>query len=125
MGATLDPLLVTSHLGIEPTYSHRAGDPNIGPSGRRYADFREGLWALDSPLPLASSVAEQFQAFVNLLRSKEVEITELRAWGYDLDLYLSVFEFEGDEGFFFPPDSLQTLGSLGIGLNLDIYSKDS
>jgi hypothetical protein len=121
MGLRVDPSAVSLRLGLQPTQAHRAGDPNVGPSGRRYSDFREGLWALDSPLPSSSSLTDHLQALVDLVLTRETAIGNLKQLGYRVDFYLSAFDLEDSGGFFFPAALLQAMGRLGIDLNLDLY----
>lgn len=122
MGLHLDPAVVTMRLRMTPTLAHRAGDQNVGSSGRRYADFREGLWAIDSQLSAEVALEGHFGALVELINSRAPEIVHLRALGHRMDVYLSVFELSGDEGFSFSSNLLEPLGRLGIGLTLDLYT---
>lgn len=122
MGVQLDPAAVTMRLRLSPALAHRAGDPNIGPSGRRYADFREGLWAIESRLPKETALEKHLDALVEIIKSRNAELSELRTFGHRMDVYLSIFDVSGDEGFSFSADLLEPLGRLGIGLTLDVYT---
>ncbi|HEX6903867.1 MAG TPA: DUF4279 domain-containing protein [Thermoanaerobaculia bacterium] len=122
MGTDLDPDLVSQILGMEPSQSHKKGDPNIGKSGRRYSDFSEGLWALSLQSKEANNLEERLSTIVELLRDREKELKSLRELGYRMDIFVGVFgESTGNLGFSIDSNLLSALGKLGLTLDFDIY----
>jgi len=62
MGKDLDPSDITNLLHLHPDQFHRCSDPNMSKSGRRYADYTEGLWALDSSVDETRAIDEHQDA---------------------------------------------------------------
>jgi hypothetical protein len=70
MGDDLDPLEITSFLGIEPDIAHKKGEPRIGKSKKgkiiQYAPFDSGMWSIESK-PLKDDDATLQEHIENIL----------------------------------------------------------
>src|SRR6266702_3826616 len=86
MGKDLDPSEITNLLHMHPDQAHRCGDPHISESGRRYADYTEGLWALDSSVDETHAIDAHLEALVAKLWQHRDLLQEFRNRGYKIDI---------------------------------------
>ena len=119
---SLDPDTVSKRLGLTPDESHRAGDPHLGQSGRRYADFSVGMWSIRSLLHRSAAPDDHITGLLARLQNRGEALRELSAQGYKMDLFLGVFGIEdGNHGFSIASETMKALGDLGIKLEIDAY----
>lgn len=121
MGKDLDPSEITNLLHMPPDQSHRCGDPHISKSGRRYADYTEGLWALDSSVNETHSIDEHLEAFVTKLWKHRDLLQEFRNRGYKIDIFVGIFGIDDNLGFVLKNTLLRRVMQLGVDLDLDLY----
>ena len=122
MGPDLDPAAISQLLELEPTEAHRRGDPRLGKSGRRYADFSEGLWGWRPDLTESEPLAEHLRALLDVLEPKAMALQQLQEMGLRLDLFVGVFGAEGNFSLSLEQELLSRLGRLSVDLVLDVYS---
>jgi len=121
MGKALDPSEITNLLHMHPDQAHRCGDPNIGKSGRRYADYTEGLWALHSSVDETHTIDAHLDALVTKLWQHRDLLQEFRKRGYKMDIYVGIFGIDDNVGFVLKNPLLRRVMQLGIDLDLDLY----
>jgi hypothetical protein len=121
MGKDLDPSEITNLLHMHPDQSHRCGDPNISKSGRRYADYAEGLWALHSSVGETSAIDAHLEALVTKLWQHRDLLQELRKRGYKMDICVGIFGIDDNVGFVLKYTLLRRVMQLGVDLDLDLY----
>ena len=121
MGKDLDPSEITNLLHIHPDQSHRYGDPNISKSGRRYADYTEGLWALDSSVDETSAIDAHLEALATKLWKHRDLLQEFRKRGYKIDIFVGIFGIDDNIGCVLKNTLLRRVVQLGVDLNLDLY----
>ena len=68
---SLDPEAISKRLGLSPDESHRAGDPHLGQSGRRYADFSVGMWLIKSLLHQSAAPDDHITGLLARLQNRE------------------------------------------------------
>jgi hypothetical protein len=95
----LDPSEITKLLQMHPDQSHRRGDPHINKSGRRYADYTEGLWALESSVDETQAIDEHLEAFVTKLGKQRDLLQEFSNRGYKIDIFVGIFGIDDNVGF--------------------------
>ena len=121
MGKDLDPSEITKLLHMYPDQSHRCGDPNISKSGRRYADYTEGLWALHSSVDETYAIDEHLEALVIKLWQHRVLLQEFSKRGYKIDICVGIFGIDDNTGFVLKNTLLRRVMQLGVDLDLDLY----
>jgi hypothetical protein len=122
MGKDLDPSDITNLLHMYPNQSHRCGDPNISKSGRRYADYTEGLWALHSSVDETSTIDAHLEALVTKLWQHRDLLQEFKKRGYKIDICVGIFGIDDNLGFVLTHTLLRRVIQLGVNLDLDLYS---
>lgn len=121
MGKDLDPSEITHLLHMHPDQSHRCGDPNMSKSGRRYADYTEGLWALDASVGETHAIDEHLEALVTKLWQHRDHLQALRNRGYKIDIFVGIFGVDDNMGLALKHTLLRRVIQLGVDLDLDIY----
>ena len=121
MGRDLDPSAITALLHMHPDQFHRCGDPNMSQSGRRYADYTEGLWALDSSVDETSAIDAHLEALVTKLWKHRDLLQEFRKRGYKIDIFVGIFGIDDNIGCVLKNTLLRRVVQLGVDLNLDLY----
>jgi len=120
-GKDVDPEEISGILKLQPSDSHKRGDPHYGKQGR-YADFPEGLWALTSSLGQNRPLAEHLQNIRLQLQGREPVLAELRARGYLLDLFIGVFEIGDGDELALSASELKSLADLQLSVCFDLYT---
>jgi hypothetical protein len=121
MGKDLDPSEITNVLHMHPDQAHRCGDPNMNRSGRRYADYTEGLWAIDSAVDATSAIDAHLEALVTKLWKHRDLLQEFSNRGYKIDIYVGIFGIDDNVGFVLQNTLLRRVMQLGVDLDLDLY----
>ena len=121
MGQDLDPSEITNLLHMHPDQSHRCGDPNISKSGRRYADYTEGLWALHASVDETSAIDAHLEALVAKLWKHRDLLQEFSKRGYKIDICVGIFGIDDNMGFVLKNTLLRRVMQLGVDLDLDLY----
>jgi Domain of unknown function (DUF4279) len=117
----LMPENITSALALAPSEAHKRGDPNVGNSGRRYADYSVGVWLLKSPLPEDAMLDEHLLVMVDKLEGRAGAIHEL-AHDHQVDFLIAVFgNGLGNFGFEISKEVLRAVAMLGVPLGFDVY----
>jgi len=91
IGIDLDPVHLSRLLGRHPDISHRRGDERRGKGERRFADFAEGLWSIESSLDPVLSPAAHIEHLLERLEGCEEEVRSLKNQGVKMDLFIGVF----------------------------------
>lgn len=120
-GETIDPGTVTEILGIQPTRSHRRGDP-IG--ARTQATRTAHYWSLQSPLREDASLDAHVAWLVAQLEPHAKFIREYGVRGEQARLCIGCFLTGDQGGFTLREDILATVALLGMSLYVDIYAGD-
>jgi hypothetical protein len=121
IGKDLDPSEVTNLLHLHPDQSHCCGDPNISKSGRRYADYTEGLWALHSSADETYTIDEHLETLLKRLWQHRDLLQEFKKRGYKLDICIGIFGIDDNMGFVLKNALLRRVMQLGVDLDLDLY----
>ena len=121
IGKDLDPSEITNLLHMHPDQSHRCGDPNISQSGRRYADYTEGLWAIDSSVDETHAIDAHLEALVTKLWKHRNLLQEFRNRGYRLDIFVGIFGIDDNMGLALKNTLLRRVIQLEVDLDLDLY----
>lgn len=121
MGKDLDPSEITNLLHLHPDQSHRCGDPNISKTGRRYADYTEGLWALHSSADETDAIDAHLEALVTKLWQHRDLLQEFKKRGYKIDICVGIFDIDDNVGFVLKNTLLRRVMQLGVDLDLDLY----
>ena len=121
MGKDLDPSEITNLLHMPPDQSHRCGDPNISKSGRTYADYTEGLWALHSSVDETSAIDAHLETLVTKLWQHRDRLQEFKKRGYKIDICVGIFGIDDNMGFVLKNTLLRRVVQLGVDLDLDLY----
>ncbi len=90
-------------------------------SGRRYADYTEGLWALDASVDETHAIDEHLEALVTKLWKHRDLLQELRNRGYKIDIFVGIFGVDDNMGLVLKHTLLRRVIQLGVDLDLDIY----
>ena len=121
MGKELDPSEITNLLHMHPDQSHRCGDPNISKSGRRYANYTEGLWALHASVDETSAIDVHLEALATKLWQHRDLLQEFRKRGYKIDICVGIFGIDDNMGFVLKSTLLRRVMQLGVDLDFDLY----
>ncbi len=121
MGKALDPSEITNLLHMYPDQAHRCGDPHISEAGRRYADYTEGLWALDSSVDETQAIDAHLEALVAKLWQHRALLQEFKNRGYKMDIFIGIFGIDDNLGCVLKHALLRRVMQLGVDLDLDLY----
>ena len=121
IGKDLDPSEITKLLHMHPDQSHRCGDPNMSKSGRRYADYTEGLWAIDSAVDATHAIDAHLEALVTKVWKHRNLLQEFRNRGYRIDIFVGIFGIDDNMGLVLKNTLLRRVMQLGVDLDLDLY----
>src|SRR5438093_9158614 len=121
MGKDLDPSEITKLLNMHPDRFHRCGDPNMSTSGRIFADYTEGLWAIDSSVDETHAMDAHLEALVTKLWQHRDLLQEFRKRGYKMDIFIGIFGIDDNTGCVLKNTLLMRVMQLGVDLDLDLY----
>ena len=123
---SIEPLTITTTLGIEPQHTWKAGDARRGPAGEALEGiYRESYWMarlmpepeLSSGLSSVESVLLQTLAH---LRRSHAFLEQLGTAGGVAELHVSLFARENFR-LDLSPETLTTLGRLGLAVALEVH----
>jgi hypothetical protein len=123
MGPTVDPVVVSEVLGLEPHKSHKAGSIRVDVIDRVYPPFKEGLWLISSTVPEDASLNEHLEDLLSHIQKSKVQIWKLKDLGYRIDLFIGLFGTGGNSGTSISSSNIQTIANLNIDIDFDIYSR--
>jgi hypothetical protein len=121
MGKDLDPSEITTLLTMPPDRCHRCGDPHMSTTGRRYADYTEGLWALHSSVEETLALDAHLEDLVTKLWQHRDLLQEFRNRGYKIDIFVCIFGIDDTIGLVLKNTLLRRVTQLGVDLDLDLY----
>ena len=122
MGGGLDPEGISATLALEPDYCHRQGDPRTGKEGRRYSDYKEGIWIINSSADPLSTVEDHLGDLCRKLAGKKDVIEKLMLGNTRLDISVGVIGTGGTFAFSVSHTMIARLAQLGVTLDFDFYS---
>ena len=122
-GDELDPEEITRALGCMPTASQRKGEVRIGKYTQASVIARIGQWRLDATPTEPADLTAQVGELVGKLTS-DLTVWKTISAKYRIDLYCGWFMKGGNEGVKMPPETIKSLSSRFIALDVDIYGPD-
>lgn len=117
----VDPDVVTSRLGLNPSEALRLGE-RTKTGVRAGSASPVGLWQLD--LPVAGedlTVEQQLAKWVALLQPRYAALNSLRSEGYSP--YLDCRAEQGSLSLCIEPSVLGSLGELNVSLSIWLYEQ--
>ena len=120
-GDDLDPDVLSSLLGAQPSTSCRKGDVFHGKVSDRIE--KTGKWLLKLP----SKPGEPFELRIETLLSgltQDLTVWRELAEKYNADVFCGVWLGSSNEGMELPPRLMTQLAERGLHLGLDIYAPD-
>jgi len=123
MGDNVNPDEVSTMLSMKPDYSHKKGDSNTGKNGRKYPDYKEGLWARGSGLSADSDLDAHILYFEKILSPKRNALSHLRASHVRMDIFVGLFynsEIE-NPGYSLSPEAIKALDDMNVAFSVDVY----
>ena len=120
-GDDLDPAEVTAFVGLEPTKSHRKGDPTPSTHRNPRLRYRTGMWMLDSPLPSGADVEDHLERLLDQIEPRSAAFHRLQDQGFDVMLSLGLFLDRLNRGAELAARTVRRIGAFGVRLSLDIY----
>lgn len=123
-GDDLDPKLVTSLLGHEPTGAELKGQKIVGKSTGSTRIARTGSWRLSATKKAPGDLDAQIDEILSKL-SSDLSVWKELSGRYRVDLFCGLFLRYGNEGLTISAKSLAALGNRGIEMGLDIYGGES
>lgn len=121
MRTDLESAEVSNLLNLTPHHCHQRGDPRISRSGKRFSDFTEGLWELRAALDLSESLTTHLTVLANTLHERKAALVRLRELGYEMDIFVGVFDEGGNTTFTLESEVMRTLSRLGLEIVFDVY----
>ena len=120
MGDTLQPDLVTSQLGCEPTRAQIKGEKSVGPKTGRVRVAKSGMWSLVAKEREPEDLDGQVRELLGMV-SSDLEVWKTLNSEFEIDLFVGLFMQFSNEGMDVSPGTLKAMGDRGIMLGLDIY----
>jgi hypothetical protein len=121
-GKDLDPDVITVLLGITPDHTHKCGDPRIGEDGVASAPYSHGQWSIYSSDVKFPNPGDCLKSLTSRLSSKAELLREIRSKGYRMDIFIGMFEIQGNSTMSISSETLSELAKLGINLEFDMYA---
>lgn len=117
-GDELDPALLTTRLGGEPTSSCRKGDVR---RGERYDLIEKaGSWRIHTERSEDQSVEAQINGIFDRL-TDDLEVWREMTARFGGDLFCGIWLKDVNRGIEMSPQTLQRIAERGLVLGLDIY----
>lgn len=120
VGDTVNPTIITSWIGVEPTEAHYKGDIVDKHPHRKHST---GFWGLTSPLSSELPLEEHLRYLVDILELRESDINRLRDTGLSPNFFCGFFTAKTNLGSFLKIESntLAKIAQLGTALEIHIY----
>jgi len=119
-GKTLDPSIITSELGIEPTQVRIKGQPRPGGSSA----WDESMWEYEAKGSNGGrdwpSLEQGLQALLSMFASRRTTLQEYQQ-RFKVSLFCGHFTSSFDGGPTLSPSLLEELADFGVELFLDTY----
>jgi len=117
----VDPDVVTTALGLQPTSIQRLGEPLRYPGGAEIPSSHLGIWKLKLPGGVeGDSVEEQIERWIEILTPKASRLKRLRELDYAP--YLDCPYRRSDLSVCVEPPQLAALGTLQVSLSIWLYN---
>ena len=123
---TIDPVKITTTLGIQPQHAWRAGEPRCDAAGAELGGaHHDSYWMgrlMEEPQLSSNCVSLEGVILKTLtqLRVAQSFLQQLNAEGGVAELLVSLYA-RNDFRLDLPPDSLTLLGRMHLGLAVDIH----
>lgn len=121
-GSDVDPKEISALLSLMPSSSHRHGEPHWGKGGRRYSDFSEGMWSLETTLEKSRPLTEHLDEIGLALAGKEAVLRHLRSRAYDPGFFIGVFNVNDGDEVGLTAAQMRTWADLSIDVCFDLYA---
>lgn len=120
VGDNVEPEMLTSKLGIQPSKTHVKGELSTGRSSHAYPT---GYWGIDSPYSSDQGFEEHLEYLLDILEPKLPILKQLEEMGLSPNFYCGFFAAEKDSDIYIrlDPTILERLGRLGASLDFHIY----
>jgi len=120
VGEKVDPEIITSKLGIQPSETHVKGE--LSKKRSKHA-WSTGYWGIDSPCSPDQAFEKHIEVLLELLEPKLLILQHLREEGISLSFYCGFFVNEPEGSFFtrLNPVLLERLGRIGASLDCWTY----
>jgi len=120
-GEDLEPDEASLRLGMQPDRACRKGEAHFGKNGRRYSDHSAGLWSVGSQLDENVPLTDHLQALLKLAERFGDRLREFQDRGFAADLFVGVFDIEGNYLLRLEPNLLAEINRFGLDLVIDVY----
>ncbi|MBI3611547.1 MAG: DUF4279 domain-containing protein [Nitrospirae bacterium] len=114
-GKIEDMTVIGMRLGLEPTQIRRRGEPVEGTSERLELDF----WEMTAPVARDRPLEDHFAWLKSRLLPRGFVLRDIKT-ALSVDLFCEYRSNHGRGGFGLPPEALQWLVELGIGLEVAV-----
>ncbi len=120
VGENVDPEIITSKLGIQPSEAHIKGELSRKRSKHAWST---GYWGIDSPCSSDQAFEKHIEYLLELLEPKLPILDHLREEGIFLSFYCGFFVNEQEGSIFvrLSPVLLERLGRIGASLDCWTY----
>ena len=120
VGDNVNPKMLTSRMGIQPSVAHAKGDTVEKHPDRTYLT---GYWGLDSSVLSDQSLEEHLKHLLDALEPYASIIKELRKDGFFPSFFCGIFIIEAGLGTFIKlePTTLGRMADIGVPLELRVY----
>ena len=120
-GESVDPTVITSILGHEPTKGRKKGD-KWTMSGREF-EAKKGSWILSAPESRQADIDFQVDWIFGRL-TEDLSVWKKITAEYDVDLFSGLFLEASNRGICISPNTMEKISSRGIKLGFRIYGYD-
>lgn len=123
VGDNVDPVTITSRIGIQPSKAHIKGSTMTKHPSLVYST---GYWGIDSTVPSDRPLEEHLSYLLDLLEPRALLIKEFKEAGFTMGLYCGFFTSDVGLGSIIElePDILRRITNIDISLELHIYCCD-
>ena len=123
VGDNVDPVMITSSIGLQPSRAHAKGDSVKGHPNRIRST---GLWGLDSAISPNCSLEDHLKHLLGVIESRVSIVEELRDIGLSPNFYCGYFAAGAVLRSYIrlETDTLKRIAEIGASLDLHIYCID-
>jgi hypothetical protein len=117
----LDPKDLTTELGLEPTETQKAGEPDDHTNPRSFV-HEIGGWFLETSSKVSSrDIRCHISWLLDRLEPKRDKLDSLQSSGYEVDIFCYWLSAAGHGGPSLDPQIMQRLADLGLSVSFDVY----